>query len=1794
MKKIISLLLVVMMLLPTFPVLAASAEIIAPNYNLTTSEMLVTVKSSSSFSTAVVSLLKGDTTYTSCTIAGGAAGSYTGVMNLNNINLPEEGEYTLRAVFDGNQTSAVTKNIYIYDGTTTVDKYKSGNMGVNNNSGKNDTFTSSDDGYTMKASFSADQLTVSGADKCVYHGAYGSNKNLGSNYILEFETEFDNINPTYGVEISGQAVPNVYAAFTLRQDTTYHTNGYPLDGSKLPTKANASEAGVIGLFLEGGKVGSATSSINYYTNTEYKVRVFLDMVTTKTVNEVEYPVGNLTIYIAEKSGDTYGSYKLVKEIKNFTLYNIASWRLEMRCKNAPGSMTLKNITLTCEKPNVSGISVEDLIRPKQGQHPYILINDEYVSGLTTDGSKDVTKLKPEYQASYQTLRASALSSLPAQNGYLSSSAGNRLAIRALMYALGLEPEVFTKDFAKQTIDYTIEYLKSPKSKETIGATTNTISEYKDFGDNGIRTGSLVLDWCWDAFESDEERQTLSKEILAMYDIKREYVESTTKPYVQPCRPDNTNSWTHVAGYAVGEPVIYNAIAAIALYDTYDSIRDELPESYPTNLYDSVMGTIQGNMAKAVKGYGEAGALSDGSISYTREYYSYQVYMIIKRLGATDAQMDALYGDQTPIGYKMLYSRLPYGSMIKQGDSYDQFHVKMNVYGNATETVNLGLLASMYPDSQEAAYFRFNYLKENQKLSSFPTSFLNFLIIDNEVTPQIHDDLPLAFKTSLPRTEIMAKTSWQEGMNSPAVTAYMNMNERRTGDHDHSQIGEFQLYYKGPLTIPGGFYYGVGWGEDHWKNYYTRSVAANCMLLYDPNETYTFSGKTVANDGGQKMISINNKVTNHFGEAADKANRWATTEGAYIGPNAKTPAFSYLKGDITKAYSSHKMDSYKRSMVFMDTFNETYPGVMIVFDRMVSKDASFKKKWLLQSVTEPTIDDTNDKITIVNQLDGANGKLVNTTLLPENVNIKKVGGRLNYIPNSEKPDEAYNYIGNRDEEYNAAEAYRSGIRLEVTPATQQTEDIFLNAMYVTDADGNAADLNMTKISAGNFVGVQVLDRTVLFSVNGERIQEQFTLNLGRTATTCLITDIKEGNWNISGSDGTSIVVKSNPGEGCLVFEAKRGVTYTISPSSSATVTAQNWAEAAKEKIGDFVIKLDTGYIYLPDETYLKNGVPYISAKTAEQLAKDVTATVNGNSATFTNGSNTYNANAGDAFYTVNNIKIPLANPVISHNNTVYIPITEMQGVFSVSGSYVPSGLVLKLTSGSSISTQNYLPMTPCMDYVEKESLLHNLSIGETVSFGSEGYDELTYTPLVYDFGSVKKIEKLEIHATQTVSGIKLYYSVDGKNFYRYACNSSGGKTVVITPNEQKAVRYIKIVPQATINISEIAAYGTDYDKKAELVDKTVTIVDANKEFNIPVYLESGFSVAKLYFGGTEVADFVANSSNAYNAVVPSTTISSQYGTRKITLKAVYNGNEYSDTHYVNIVKGKDNLQFANVDFNTTAFGNVFKGYSTTKTSCVFDRNFGSLTADDAEQSLDGEKYNITFKKAIGTPFVHFNTMLLKENGQTKTVENGVYEAKFDLITTTPDIRVIVEARTKYSSIYTSDNPLYGQLAHLKTGDAYDMIQNEKGHNEFTLEFDTINNHLRIYKRAIDEATGERAAERVLIKEDYIESDGIGHIRLCFVNRSITPATVSIDNFSVNYRELYTTNKIEAGSSANTVSVFTCVPAWLFVENSGGNNSQGITSYEIVPNENKEFAFPEGAKAYLWTKGFTPLLEPYTGK
>jgi len=300
-----------------------------------------------------------------------------------------------------------------------------------------------------------------------------------------------------------------------------------------------------------------------------------------------------------------------------------------------------------------------------------------------------------------------------------------------------------------------------------------------------------------------------------------------------------------------------------------------------------------------------------------------------------------------------------------------------------------------------------------------------------------------------------------------------------------------------------------------------------MLVYDPNETFIWQRRHVSNDGGQR-IPLNGSQPANLSELMREEFRTGEVMTYGFGPDPVKPKYSYLKGDITRAYTD-KVRKHQRAFVFLNTGNSLVPAVLIVHDYIVSSNADFKKTWLLHSVQEPTFN--GNVTTIVRNERGYNGKLVNTTLLPlpSNTSLTKVGGFGNEF--------SVGGINFPQQIRSTNNSWDGAIwRVELSPVAASQTDVFLNVMQVTNADNDIL-LPVEAIETDRMTGVQIGDWIVLFSKNGAA--ESLPINLiieDRETFNVLITDLEKGNWEITGSRSSRTFINDN---NLLYFEAAAG-------------------------------------------------------------------------------------------------------------------------------------------------------------------------------------------------------------------------------------------------------------------------------------------------------------------------------------------------------------------------------------------------------------------------------------------------------------------------------------------------------------------------------------------------------------------------------------------------------------------------------------------------------------------------------
>lgn len=655
----------------------------------------------------------------------------------------------------------------------------------------------------------------------------------------------------------------------------------------------------------------------------------------------------------------------------------------------------------------------------------------------------------------------------------------------------------------EALDYLLNKKKSV-ARKAIVAMLDTLrnTNYGKKGDLSrasgqmLMCGAMVYDWCYDQMKDSEKKAYINEFVRISKTMECGYPPKNTEP---------------IAGHSSEWMVMRDMLsAAIAIYD-------EFPE-----MYNHVMTMLCRDYIP-VRNYVYAGHNYHQGTSYANVRFSNDLFSlwILDKMGA-----GAVYDPaQQFVMYDFLYRRRPDGMVLPAGD------VNPGIGGS------YGLPAMLAYSYYKDPYLAYEY-KRNTKIDNHCLIF-DVLWRDYTIEPKSPETLPLTKYSGTPYGWMIARTGWDKN----SVIAEMKINEHFVGNHQHMDGGAFQIYYKGPLAIDAGAYHGTsgGYNSAHNKNFFKRTVAHNSLLVFDPNEkfaswNYGGTDKTefADNDGGQRMPGDRWETCRSFADLLSDEYTTGQVLAHGIGGDYMAPEYSYLNGDITKAYSD-KVKEVKRSFVFLNLKSEKVPAAMVVFDKVVSKNAEFKKHWLLHSIEQPQVSENG--IIIKRTKDGDSGMLSNTVLLPakENLDMQVIGGKgkefwvngTNYAnaPQAGRPDP-------RNE--------RGEWRVEVSPSAPANEDYFLNVIQV--ADNNCNELHKASLLKGeNLVGAVIADRIVTFSKDGETINGKAEMDVqGNGTFKFVMTNMKPGTWQVK-KDGKIFIAYKWVGaeDGVLSFEGGSG-------------------------------------------------------------------------------------------------------------------------------------------------------------------------------------------------------------------------------------------------------------------------------------------------------------------------------------------------------------------------------------------------------------------------------------------------------------------------------------------------------------------------------------------------------------------------------------------------------------------------------------------------------------------------------
>ncbi len=616
------------------------------------------------------------------------------------------------------------------------------------------------------------------------------------------------------------------------------------------------------------------------------------------------------------------------------------------------------------------------------------------------------------------------------------------------------------------------------------------------------TGAIVYDWCYDLLDQTQKEAFVEQFIRLAKTLECGY---------PPVKQGAING--HSAEWMISRDLLS---AAIAIYDEYP------------DMYHLTAARFFGKHLPVRNWFYPGQAYHQGT-GYDKVRLGSDLYplWIFDRLGAGNIY----HPDQQFIPYIFFYKRRGDGQFIPGGD----------VNPSRGRRAALGLLAMLSGSYYQDEYINYEFLQRPSIDSR--DKFFEFLWRDTQLGQKDASDLPLSKYFGFPFGWSIARTSWDES----SVIAEMKINVYNFINHQHHDAGAFQIYYKGPLAIDSGAYTGSsgGYNSQHNKNYFKRTIAHNSLLIYDPEETfetmrYGGAGKTPfgVNDGGQRLNGKQWGAPQDLEDLLSQDYKTGEILAHGFGPDKMTPDYTYLKGDITEAYSN-KVSTVKRAFCFLNLKDKTIPAAFIVYDKVVSTHPEFQKYWLLHSIEEPQIE--NNQIIITRTQNGDTGKLVNDTLLPkmDNANIKPVGGE-----GKEFWVFGENYANDPSEDRPDVANERGSWRVEVCPKKPATEDYFLNVMQVMD-NTNKTPLQVDTIESDHMIGTQIKDRIVLFSKTSDTLNGPLTLSISGAGTfKILLTDISEGTWQIQ-KDGTTLKrdIPVNKEEHLLYFEGTEG-DYTF--------------------------------------------------------------------------------------------------------------------------------------------------------------------------------------------------------------------------------------------------------------------------------------------------------------------------------------------------------------------------------------------------------------------------------------------------------------------------------------------------------------------------------------------------------------------------------------------------------------------------------------------------------------------------
>jgi len=952
--------------------------------------------------------------------------------------------------------------------------------------------------------------------------------------------------------------------------------------------------------------------------------------------------------------------------------------------------------------NAQGTFPNPPFTPPKG-HPRVYFTSKDIPGIRANLQK------PQNLAAFQVFLKNLETGTDGIRPKASGNAGNMSSI-----VLGI--------IESYAFDYAIRGNEASGGK-AITAMRNYLktAEYpnKDYNNTGqtVFTASAVYDWCYPLLSDEDKTELIAGTLKTAAKMEIGYP------------PLNQGA---VTGHGPEGQLQRDIMsAAIAMHDERPDIFQVAAGRFFDQFIDPKLFMYPSRMH------------SQGSHYMS---YRFQWEMLATWLFARMGLPDVFGKDQRYIMYWPLYARRPDGSMLRDGDTHID-NKSLSIYYNGPNRA-MFLSANYFNDPWQ----KMEAMRERPGMD--PTSpsgnqslaAIEILVFNNpDLSPRPLSELPNTMYYPSPKGSMTTRTSWEDGVDSPAVVAEFKINEWHFANHQHLDAGSFQLYYKGMLATDSGYYQSAlnvtdtsanegstGYGSLYDVNYNKRSIAHNTISVYDPNEkfyTVRWARFPMANDGGQRFpnAGIEPQLQSVIDEPANGYKIASILAHAY-GSDEIRPNYSYLKGDLTKAYSA-KIEAYERSFMFLDLKNKQNPAALIVFDRVISANKDFRKSWILHGLEEPAI--TGNQTVFKDTRPGYNGKLTVDTILPaaDDTTITSIGGpgKENWVNGVEYKAKLTTGTANEG----------GGWRIEVSPKTARQTDYFLHVLQPGDQKPGTVALLSQPIDSPSHTGVQLANRVVLFGKNGIRARKPVQFSFKAPASTVaastaaaaspasfdiMVDDLEAGTWSMERSGAKASTISVSPDSGLAVFNGPAG-TYKLTFVKASTAPKSRpgpikTAVAATAPVSlPVAIRVNEQFIYSETPATMAGETVMVPCTAViAKLGTAATLQTSGTTSTIVHGGKSYRFANGSKSVTITTV-----SPEATKTLEMDAPAIQKTGEVLVPASFLAQ---------TNIATNTWYPLVRIINFVPAPPIAEAGTIG-IVGFLESSHYEDTVGTRAYD-------------------------------------------------------------------------------------------------------------------------------------------------------------------------------------------------------------------------------------------------------------------------------------------------------------------------------------------------------------------------------------------------------------------------------------------------------------------------------